>query len=32
MCGNPCGHDAVCFYKKEDNKWTKWIEIDGGDY
>lgn len=32
MCGNPCGHYEINFYKKENGKWIKWIEMARGEY
>jgi hypothetical protein len=28
LCGNPCGFDELCFYKKENNVWKKWVVVN----
>lgn len=30
MCGGECGETETSFYKKENNKWTKWIIVSAG--
>ena len=32
ICGNPCGFDELCFYKIENNTWTKWIVVNFNEY
>jgi hypothetical protein len=32
LCGNPCGTKELCFYKKENNKWGKWIVVGYENY
>jgi hypothetical protein len=31
-CGDPCGFDELCFYKKENNTWKKYIVVYKGDF
>lgn len=32
ICGNPCGFDELCFYKIENNTWTKWVVVNSNEY
>lgn len=32
ICGSTCGQEETSFYKKENKKWIKWIEVSHGDY
>lgn len=32
FCGGLCGEDEVSLYRKEKDKWVKWILISHGDY
>ena len=31
-CGNPCGFDELCFYKKVNDVWTKFVVVYSVDY
>jgi hypothetical protein len=31
-CGDPCGRDELCFYKKEKDNWTKWIVVSSKEF
>ena len=32
MCGRDCGQKETSFYKKENNKWIKWVIVSAGDF
>ena len=32
ICGNPCGFDELSIYKKENDKWIKWIVVSAREY
>ena len=32
VCGNPCGFDELCFYKIDNNIWTKWVVVNSNQY
>jgi hypothetical protein len=32
MCGGDCGINGVTIYKKENNRWAEWIEVESGAF
>jgi hypothetical protein len=32
ICGNPCGFEEICIYKKENTSWKKWILVERNEY
>jgi hypothetical protein len=32
ICGNPCGFEEICIYKKENNNWKKWVLVDRKEF